>query len=157
MPLPTISGVGRLTADPELRITQSGTPMCVMNIAFNNRRKNEQTGQWEDGDVFYARAVAWKQLAENAAETLSKGMEVMVSGEIRTESWEKDGQKHRMDKLLVRSIAPNLAYATARVQKATRDGSSAPAQQQRPQQSQQRRQTPQDDPWSIPASDEPPF
>jgi single-strand DNA-binding protein len=156
MPLPTITGVGRLTADPELRITQSGTPMCLLSIAFNSR-KQDANGQWVDGDVYYARAVAWKQLAENAAESLSKGMEVLVTGELRTEQWEKDGQKQRMDKLQVRSIAPNLAFATARVQKATRDGSSSPQQSQRPQQSQQRPNAPQNDPWSIPAGDEPPF
>lgn len=166
MPLPTLTGVGRLTADPEIRVTGGGTVMCTIPLAFNSRRKNDKTGEWEDGDVFYVRGVAWKQLAENAAESLQKGMEVLVTGDLRTERWEKDGQRHEMTKLLIRSIAPNLAYAIARVQKAARsDG--PPAQQQRQPAQQQNNSGwgapaggPQDDPWSMPAGSapsEPPF
>lgn len=159
MPLPSITGVARLVADPELRMTNSGQAVCAVRLAFNSRRLNQQTQQWEDGDTFWVRGTAWRELAENIAETLSKGMEVLVAGELRTESWEKDGVKHQQPSLLIRSMGPNLAYATARVQKADRSG----AQQQggARQQSQGQRRPPQDDPWATgtPASHtaEPPF
>ncbi|MFE9906449.1 single-stranded DNA-binding protein [Streptomyces achromogenes] len=170
MSLPTLTGVGRLTADPELRFTQSQKAVASVNLAFNSRRLNKQTNQWEDGDVFYIRGTAWERLAENVAESLAKGMEVIVTGEIRTESWEKDGVKHERPALLIRSIAPNLAFAIAQVSKdaASQQNSQGGGQrtaQQRPQsQGQTQRRSgppPQDDPWAVDQangySDEPPF
>ncbi|WP_327230833.1 single-stranded DNA-binding protein [Streptomyces murinus] len=151
--LPTLTGVGRLVDDPELRFTQSNKAVATVRLAFNSRRLNPQTNQWEDGDTFWVRGTLWEKLAENAAETLAKGMEVCITGELRTEQWEKDGQKHSQPSLLIRSIGPNLAYATASVTKAG-------AQQQRPAPQQQRRQgPPQDDPWATgpSTSEEPPF
>jgi single-strand DNA-binding protein len=167
MSLPTLTGIARLAADPELRFTPNGRAVANVRLVFQNRRLNQQTQQWEDGDTLWIDGTAWQQLAENVAETLAKGMEVLVTGEVRTESWEKDGQKHSKAALLIRSIAPSLAYATAKVTKASRDG-----QQQggRPQQAQQPRQQAhqpyQNDPWASnnsPAasqpgwSEEPPF
>lgn len=157
MPLPSINGVARLTADPELRFTQGGKAVASISLAFNSRRQNPQTQQWEDGDTFYVRSTAWERLAENIAETLTKGMEVLVSGELRTESWEKDGQKNQRPALLIRSIGPNLAYATAQVTKATTTGDGQRTQQ-RPQQAHQPRQQPQrpaDDPWAVNPADIP--
>ncbi|NEB57623.1 single-stranded DNA-binding protein [Streptomyces griseus] len=168
MALPTMTGVGRLTADPELRFTSASKAVASIPLAFNSRRLNQQTQQWEDGDVLYVRGTAWERLAENAAETLEKGMEVIVTGELRTESWEKDGQKHERTALLIRSIAPSLAFATAKVTRVTSgqhggQGGGQPrgqAQQGRPQQSRPT-QPPADDPWAIDNarghSDEPPF
>ncbi|MGW3166952.1 single-stranded DNA-binding protein [Streptomyces sp. NPDC001142] len=156
--LPTMTGVGRLVDDPELRFTQSGKAVASVRLAFNSRRRNPQTNEWEDGDTFWVRGTLWEGLAEHAAESLAKGMEVLVSGELRTESWEKDGQKHSQPALLVRSIGPNLAYATASVSKAGAQQSGGGQQRSAPQQ--QRRQAPaQDDPWATgpAASDEPPF
>ena len=144
--LPTITGVARLVADPELRITGNGNAVCQVRMAFNSRRLNKQTNQWEDGDTFWVSGSCWHAQAENVAESLTKGMEVVVSGELRTERWEKDGVKHERPALLIRSIAPSLAYATAQVHKTTRDGSSTPQASQRPQTA---RQTPQDDPWAV--------
>ncbi|MFF9312188.1 single-stranded DNA-binding protein [Streptomyces sp. NPDC014748] len=160
--LPTLTGVGRLTADPELRFTQSSKAVASIPLAFNSRRKNPQTGEWEDGDVFYIRGTAWERLAENAAETLAKGMEVMVTGEVRTESWEKDGQKYERPALLIRSIAPNLAFAVAKVakdaasQQNAQGGQRAPQQTQRGQQQYRQGPPPQDDPWAT-GTNEPPF
>ncbi|MBP2583359.1 single-strand DNA-binding protein [Streptomyces sp. PvR006] len=156
MPLPNITGTARLVADPELRFTQSGKAACSVRLAFNSRRLNQQTNEWEDGDTFWVRGTAWDRLAEHVTETLAKGMEVVVSGELRTESWEKDGQKQQAPALLIRSIGPSLAFATADVKKAGATGGQAPAGQ-RP--SPGRQQPPQDDPWATgPAgSDEPPF
>lgn len=158
MPLPTITGVARLVADPELSFTQSGKAMAKLRLAFNSRRLNKQTNQWEDGDVCWLRGTAWERLAEHAAETLEKGSEVIVTGEIRTEEWERDGQKHSATALLIRSIGPSLAYATATVTKST-PGSSGPSSgQQRPQQSHPQ-QPAADDPWATTpgTSSAPPF
>jgi single-strand DNA-binding protein len=169
MALPTLTGTGRLTSDPELRFSQNGVGVCTVSLAFNSRRLNQQTQQWEDGDVYYVRGLCFKALAENVVETLQKGMEVNVTGELHVERWEKDGVKHEMPKLMIRSIGPNLAYATARVTKADRSGGQTPQQgQTQPQQPQQNRQPAQqqtrqqapqqNDPWSVPASnEEPPF
>ena len=166
--LPTLTGVGRLTSDPELRFTQAGKAVATIALAFNSRRLNQQTQQWEDGDTFFIRGTAWERLAENATETLSKGMEVLVTGDLRTERWEKDGQKHERPALLIRSIAPNLAYAVAQVSKdaaSQQNGQGEQRQntQQRPQGQQQTRQGPPpvDDPWAVDQangySNEPPF
>ncbi|WP_181442263.1 single-stranded DNA-binding protein [Streptomyces tateyamensis] len=157
MPLPTLTGTARLVADPELRITPNGAPVCTIRLAFNSR-KQDPNGNWIDGDTFWIRGTAWKQLAENAAETLAKGMEVIVTGELRTESWDKDGQKHQQAALMIRSIGPSLTGATARVTKADRN-----SQQQRQQPQQQRPQQPQNDPWASDTTQntswgtEPPF
>ncbi|MGI5196543.1 single-stranded DNA-binding protein [Streptomyces sp. CA-288835] len=165
MSLPTMTGVGRLVADPELRFTQSQKAVASVRLAFNSRRLNKQTNQWEDGDTFWIRGTAWEGLAEHVAETLAQGMEVLVTGELRTESWEKDGQKHSQPSLLIRSIGPNLAYATASVTKANSQ-QSAGGQQQRPTQAQRpqvqnRQGPPTDDPWAVDQangySDKPPF
>ncbi|MCL6734415.1 single-stranded DNA-binding protein [Streptomyces neyagawaensis] len=167
MSLPTLTGVGRLTADPELRFTQAGKAVASISLAFNSRRLNKQTNQWEDGDVFYVRGSVWERLAENATESLAKGMEVIVTGELRTESWEKDGQKYERPALHIRSIAPNLAYAVANVSKDAASQQNAQSGQQRPPQNQQHPQgqqqyrqgpPPQDDPWNTgPTNNEPPF
>lgn len=164
MSLPPMTGVGRLTADPELRFTQAGKAVASIPLAFNSRRLNQQTQQWEDGDTFFVRGTVWERLAENATESLAKGMEVIVIGELRTESWEKDGQKHERPALLIRSIGPNLAYAVAKVSKdaasqQNAQGGQRQSAQQRPQGQQQYRQgpPPQDDPWATGANNEPPF
>jgi single-strand DNA-binding protein len=166
--LPTLTGVGRLTADPELRFTQSQKAVASIALAFNSRRLNKQTNQWEDGDTFFIRGTVWERLAENAAETLAKGMEVLITGDVRTESWEKDGVKHERPALLIRSIAPNLAYAVAQVSKdaqGQQNGQGGQRQTGRPPQNgqQQNRQgpPPADDPWAVDNangySNEPPF
>ncbi len=158
MALPTMTGVGRLTADPELRFTPSSKAVASIPLAFNSRRLNRQTQEWEDGDVLYVRGTAWERLAENAAETLERGMEVIVTGELRTESWEKDGQKHERTALLIRSIAPSLAFATAKVTKITSGQNGGQGGGQPRGQAQQSRPTqpPADDPWAT-GSNEPPF
>lgn len=158
MPLPTVTGTARLVADPELRFTASGRAMCALRLAFNSRRLNQQTNQWEDGDTCWLRGTAWGPLAEHCAETLAKGMEVVVSGELRTEQWEKDGQKNSRESLLIRSIGPSLAYAVAQVAKAA-DTQHAQQQSQYPQQGRQQPAGPVDDPWATgpTTTSEPPF
>ena len=120
--LPTISGVGRLTQDPSLRFAPSGMAVCEIQLAFNARKFDKDRQEWVDGDVFFVRATAFKQLAENAAESLVKGVEVHVSGRLKTEQWEdkNGGGKRSATALLLDSIGPNLSYATAKVTKANR-------------------------------------
>jgi single-strand DNA-binding protein len=122
MSLPTLTGVGRATADPELRFAGSGTAVCTVNLAFNSRRKNPQTQEWEDGDVFFVRATGFRELAESMAESLSRGTEVLVTGRLKTEQWEDraTGEKRSAVSLLLDGIGPNLRYATAAVKKADR-------------------------------------
>lgn len=129
MALASMSGTGRLTGDPELRFAPSGMAVATVNLAFNARRLNKDTQEWEDGDVFFVRGTAFKQLAENIAETLAKGVEVHVSGRLKTEQWEdkNGGGKRSATALIIESIGPNLAYATASVNKVRRDGAGAPS------------------------------
>ncbi|GGJ81814.1 single-stranded DNA-binding protein [Streptomyces camponoticapitis] len=164
MTLPTMTGIGRLTADPEPRYTASGKAVVSISLAFNSRRKNPQTQEWEDGDVLFIRGTAWERLAENATETLAKGMEVLVTGELRTESWEKDGQKQSRAALLIRSIAPSLAFSVATVTKdahsvngAQSGGQGRGGAQQGSSQRSRPTQPPQDDPWATGTPNEPPF
>lgn len=157
MSLPTMTGIGRATADPELRFAGNGTAICTVNLAFNSRRKNPSTQEWEDGDVFFVRATAFKELAESMAESLTRGTEVVVTGRLKTEQWEdrSSGEKRSAVSLLVDGIGPNLRYATAKVAKVDRSGTDS-------------RPAPADDPWrsapQAPArqgaggfTDEPPF
>ncbi|MEV0445833.1 single-stranded DNA-binding protein, partial [Streptomyces spectabilis] len=152
---------GRCHQQEPAAVGVTGKAVANIRLAFNARRLNPQTQQWEDGDTFWVHGTAWEHLAENATETLSKGMEVLVTGELRTEQWEKDGQKHSRPALLIRSIGPNLVWATAVVTKANaqqNSGQQRPAPTQRPQ-PQTRQAPPQDDPWAVegPTSDQPPF
>lgn len=148
--LPTLSGTARLTGDPELRFAPSGTAVCKVSLAFNSRKKNEASGQWEDADTFFITGTLFKQAAENATESLAKGMEVVVTGRLKTRSWEdkESGQKRSMPELLIDSIGPSITYATAKVTKNDRNGGG------------QRQAAPAaDDPWASTGgfADEPPF
>lgn len=129
MTLPTLNGTARLIDDPELRFgAGSGKAVVKVRLAFNSRKKNQTTGEWEDADSFFVDGKAFEQFAENIAETLHRGMEVTVSGRLRTEKWEtKDGEKRSAPSLLIDSIGPSLRFATAAVTKA------GGGQQQRPE------------------------
>lgn len=122
MSLPPMHGVGRLTADPELRFATSGTAVATVPLAFNSRRYNRQTGQWEDGDVFFVRGTLFNEPAENAAETYGKGMEVVVSGRLKTDRWDdrNTGEKRSATSLLIDAIGPSTRYAKAAVTKLER-------------------------------------
>lgn len=147
MSLPNLTGTARLTADPEMKFSASGTAVARIQLAFNARRKNDR-GEWEDGDSFFITGVLLKQAAENAVESLTKGMEVVVTGRLKTDRWESnDGEKRSAPSLLIDSIGPSLAWATARVTKASRDGSGG-GQRQQPAR--------QDDPWGA-SSEAAPF
>ncbi|MCA1191682.1 single-stranded DNA-binding protein [Saccharopolyspora sp. 6V] len=122
MSLPTMTGVGRLTGDVEVRFSQSGTAVGTVPLAFNARRRNKQTNEWEDGDVFFVRGTVFGDTAEYVQESLSRGMEVVVTGRLKTDQWEdkESGQKRSATSLLIDSIGPSLRFATAKVSKVER-------------------------------------
>lgn len=123
-----ITIIGNLTNEPELRFTHSGTAMLTGSIADN--RRYQVNGEWQE-ETSYVNFVAWRDLAENAAASLSKGMRVVVSGRLQQRSYEdKDGNKRSAFDIVVDDIAPSLRFATASVTKTTKStesGSPRPA------------------------------
>lgn len=109
---------GNLTADPELRTTQSGKQFASFSIASTKRKQNKQTGEWEDGDKLFMRCIAWDDLATNIAQSLSKGMRVIATGELSQRSYQaQDGSNRTVVEMKVKSIGPDLSRATAQVTK----------------------------------------
>lgn len=113
---PIVTIVGNLTADPELRYVSNGVAVASFSLASTPRQKNAQTGQWEDGEAMFVRCSAWREYAENAAESLAKGMRVIVTGRMTVRSYEANtGEKRQSIELQVDEIGPSLRYARARV------------------------------------------
>jgi single-strand DNA-binding protein len=118
---PTITIIGNLTADPELRYIPSGTAVANFTIASTPRQFDRNTGQWRDGDALFLRCTAWQQLAEHAAESLSKGTRVIAHGRLRQRSFTTDeGDKRTVLELEVDEIGPSLRFASANVTKPER-------------------------------------
>ncbi len=116
-----ITVVGNLTADPELRFTPSGAAVANFTVAATPRTFDRQSGEWKDGDALFMRCNVWRQAAENVAETLTRGMRVMVSGRLRQRSFEtREGEKRTVVELEVDEVGPSLKYATAKVNKVSR-------------------------------------
>ncbi len=158
-----ITVVGNLTSDPELRFTPSGAAVASFTVASTPRTFDRQSNEWKDGDALFLRCSIWRQAAENVAESLQRGMRVVVTGRLKQRSFEtREGEKRTVIELDVDEVGPSLRYATAKVNRTQRgssggglggesSGGSAPAE----------------DPWasSGPAgggssggfSDEPPF
>jgi single-strand DNA-binding protein len=157
----TITVVGNLTADPELKFTSSGAAVASLTIASTPRTFDKTSNEWKDGDALFLRCTAWRQTAENAAETLTKGMRVIATGVLKQRSYEKDGQKRTVVEMEIEEIGPSLKYATAKVAKSgdKQGGNRPPAQQQRPQQSRQQPAQAAAAPsgWGGGYSDAPPF
>jgi single-strand DNA-binding protein len=165
----TITVIGNLTDDPELRFTPSGAAVAKFRVASTPRFLDRQTGEWKDGEPLFLSCTVWRQAAEHVAESLQRGTRVVVSGRLRQRSYEtKEGEKRTVIELEVDEIGPSLRYATAKVQKMSRSsgggfGSGGGGGQGG---------APADDPWAsaVPAgagagagggagsfSDEPPF
>jgi single-strand DNA-binding protein len=132
--------VGNLTRDPELRFTPSGTAVVKFTVAHTPRKLDRESGKWIDGEPTFLDCTAWRQLAENIAESLSQGHRVIVTGTLRTERWETDGrnggaagEKRSRMVLDVDSAGPELTWATAGVKKMQRSNNTGPA----------------DDPWAT--------
>lgn len=150
-----VTVVGNLTNDPELRFTPSGAAVASFTVASSSRYLDKATNEWKDGDSVFMRCSVWRQYAENVAESLTKGMRVVVTGRLKQRSYEtREGEKRTVVEMEVDDVGPALRYATAKVTKVAREGGGggftsgggAPA----------------DDPWATnggggAAFDEPPF
>ena len=110
-----ITVVGNLTADPELRFTPSGAPVANFTVASTPRTFDKQSNEWKDGDALFLNCAVWRQAAENVAESLTKGMRVIVQGRLRQRSYEtREGEKRTVFECEVEEIGPALKYATAK-------------------------------------------
>lgn len=118
-----ITVIGNLTADPELRFTPSGSAVANFTIASTPRNFDKQTNEWKDGDTLFLRASVWREAAENAAETLTKGMRVIAQGALKSRSYEtKEGEKRNVTELEVSEIGPSLKSASAKVTRTQKSG-----------------------------------
>ncbi|MCC9205746.1 single-stranded DNA-binding protein [Arthrobacter sp. zg-Y769] len=165
----TITVVGNLTNDPELRFTPSGSAVANFTIASTPRTFDRQSNEWKDGETLFLRASVWREAAENVAESLTKGTRVVCQGRLKSRSYEtKEGEKRTVMELEVDEIGPSLRYASAKVTRTQRSGgggggfggnnggsgggfggnsnSGWGGGQQQPAQS-----APADDPWGAPA------
>jgi single-strand DNA-binding protein len=116
-----ITVVGNLTDDPELRFTPSGAAVASFTVAATPRTFDKNTNEWKDGDALFLRCSIWRQAAENVAESLTKGMRVVVQGRLKQRSYEtREGEKRTVVELDVEEVGPSLKYATAKVTKASR-------------------------------------
>jgi len=118
-----ITVVGNLTSDPELKFTPSGAAVANFTVASTPRTFDKQTNEWKDGDPLFIRCDAWRQMAENVAESLQKGQRVVVTGSLRVRNFERqDGSKGTSVEMNVDEVGPSLKWATAKVTKTTRSG-----------------------------------
>ncbi|MDO5084738.1 single-stranded DNA-binding protein [Arachnia propionica] len=181
----TITLVGNLTADPDLRFTPSGAAVASFTVASTPRTFDRQTGEWRDGDAMFLNCSVWRQYAEHVAESLTKGMRVIVQGRLKSRSYEtQQGEKRTVFEVDVDEVGPSLRYATAKVTRTQGQGGGgqwqgnqnqgggygnqgAPAQQPQggpagdPWGSQggynNGGNRGGNDPWNQPAAEEPPF
>jgi single-strand DNA-binding protein len=116
-----ITIVGNLVADPELRFTPSGQPVATFRVASTPRIRDAASGEWKDGDSLFLTCNVWRQAAENAAESLQRGMRVIVSGRLRQRNYEtKEGEKRTVYEVEVDDVGPSLRNASAKVTRANR-------------------------------------
>lgn len=169
----TLTFIGNLGGDPELRFTPSGAAVCTFSVGVAARKKN-QAGEWSDGDTTWYRCNVWREEAENVAESLSKGDRVIVTGRLENRPWEdKEGGKRLSLEVQVDGIGPELRWAQATVRRVSRGGGDGYERQERPSNrggggGGQYGGLPADDPWGQPPqggggygqqgfTDEPPF
>lgn len=182
-----ITVVGNLVDDPELRFTPSGAAVANFRIASTPRTFDRQTNEWKDGDALFLTCSVWRQAAENVAESLQRGMRVVVQGRLKSRTYEtREGEKRTVFEIEVEEVGPSLKYATAKVTRTTRQGGGGgysgggggggqapsgddPWATPAPQQGGQSQgggyaggggqSAPANDPWGAPGvgSDEPPF
>lgn len=128
-----VTVVGNLTADPELRFTNSGVALATFTIASTPRTFDRASNEWKDGDALFLRASVWREFAEHVASSLTKGSRVIATGRLKQRSYEtKEGEKRSSIELEVDEIGPSLRYATAQITRSQSRGSvgggtSAPA------------------------------
>jgi single-strand DNA-binding protein len=117
----TITVIGNLTDDPELRFVPSGAAVAKFRLASTPRFMDRESGQWKDGDPLFLACTVWRQAAENVAESLTRGTRVIVTGRLRQRSYEtREGEKRTVIELEVDEVGPSLRFATAKVQRMSR-------------------------------------
>jgi single-strand DNA-binding protein len=122
----SVTLVGNLTDDPELRFTAQGAAVANFRIAVSKRVKDAQTNEWKDGDTSFFRVNVWRQLAENVAESLTHGTRVVVTGTLKMRQWEtQEGEKRSVVEVEATEVGPSLKFATAKIEKASRGGGAA--------------------------------
>jgi single-strand DNA-binding protein len=118
MPETTLTIVGNLVADPELRFTPSGAGVANFTIASTPRIYDKSSGEWKDGEALFLRCSLWREPAENVAESLTRGQRVIATGRLKQRSYEtREGEKRTSMELEIEEIGPSLRYATAKVNK----------------------------------------
>jgi single-strand DNA-binding protein len=130
----SITVVGNLTRDPEMRYTASGISTATFGVAVNRSWRNQQTNEWEERTSFF-NIVCWRQLADNVAASLKKGMRVVATGRLEQRSWETDqGEKRSVVEIVADEVGPSLVFATADVHRVERSGpgDGAPARGPQP-------------------------
>jgi single-strand DNA-binding protein len=146
----TITVVGNLTDDPELRFTPSGAAVANFTVASTPRNFDKQTNEWTDGEAMFLRCSIWRQAAENVAESLQRGMRVVVQGRLKARSYEtREGEKRTVFEIDVEEIGPSLKFATAKVNRVTRSGGGGYSGGSQPAQG--GGGAPSEDPWATPA------
>ncbi|MBL0746643.1 single-stranded DNA-binding protein [Nocardioides baculatus] len=119
----TITVIGNLVDDPELRFTPSGAPVANFRIASTPRTFDRQTNEWKDGDTLFLSCAVWRQAAENVAESLQRGMRVIVQGRLKSRQYEtREGEKRTVFEIDVEEVGPSLRSASAKVTKTQRSG-----------------------------------
>ena len=119
----TITVIGNLTGDPELRFTPSGAAVANFTVASTPRPFDRQSNEWKDGETLFLRCSIWREAAESVAESLTKGTRVIVQGRLVQRSYEtREGEKRTVYELQVDEVGPSLRYATAKVTRTQRSG-----------------------------------
>ena len=119
----TITVIGNLVDDPELRFTPSGAPVANFRIASTPRTFDRQANEWKDGDTLFLSCAVWRQAAENVAESLQRGMRVIVQGRLKSRQYEtREGEKRTVFEIDVEEVGPSLKAASAKVSKNPRQG-----------------------------------
>ncbi len=143
----TVTVVGNLTNDPELRFTANGAAVASFTVASNSRYMDRTTNEWKDADPVFMRCSVWRQYAEHVAESLTKGTRVIVTGRLKQRSYEtREGEKRNVMELEVEDVGPALRNATAKVTRVAKSGAGDATGGLSPSVS-----TPADDPWATPA------
>ncbi|QWS68159.1 ssDNA binding protein [Gordonia phage VanLee] len=157
----TMTIVGNLVDDPELRFTPAGHAVANLTIATTPRRFDKNTNEWIDRETMYLRGSVWREQAENATETLAKGNRVVVIGNLVQRSYEtKEGEKRYVLELEIQEISASLKYASAKIAKNAPKGTNNAYQ---PSSGGGGSKSANDDPWASvpppngPSDDEPPF
>lgn len=120
---PPITLIGNLTGDPELRFTPSGAAVANFTVACTPRTLDRQSNEWKDGETLFISCAVWRQVAENVAESLTRGARVVVHGRLKARSYDdRDGNKRTVFECDVEEIGASMKYATAKITKTTRSG-----------------------------------